>query len=167
MLVVKGFSLDLENLELLNVKLPAELFDVVALAMLAYGAIIYYFNWASDLTAFKKWYREHEIWSQFNTNMKKDRGWYSGGLDLLKSLHEIKEKERANLLDSDVTEEVSEGYEQFVTNAELWIARLEDHQKGFDSISRLGRVYIFGFWGAFPAILTFAAFVVLLCTNNL
>jgi len=165
-LSVKAFRLNLDDLSVLSVSLPASLFDVVAFAILLFGAITFVFNWVGDLTAFKKWYQEREIWSQFQTNMTLDGTFYSSGLKLLMRLHEL-DSEVQNVASIDeLPADVRKDFTDLKTNLELWTVRLEEHQRDFTTVSRMGKFYIFVLWGAIPAIFTFTAIVTLICTGD-
>ncbi len=88
-LLVKLYKVDLKDLALLNIKLPSELFDVVALALLIYGVYSHCVNWTTDVASFRLWYKESSIWSEINTHMKLDKSFYNRGAELLLLLVEL------------------------------------------------------------------------------
>ena len=81
--LVKVYNVPLNDLELLGMELPAALFDVVLLVLVAYFTCSLIVNWVGDLLAFRLWYRESSIWSEFGTQMKLDRNFVRGGIPLL------------------------------------------------------------------------------------
>jgi hypothetical protein len=79
-------------MKLLSVDIPAAVFDVSLLTLTIYFLYVYAVKWLGDLTAFRSWYRETSIWSNFGTNMKLDKTFINGGVDLLKALSELEKK---------------------------------------------------------------------------
>jgi hypothetical protein len=124
-ILAKAYDVPLSDLELLKVKIPAGLFDTALIVVIAYFAYSLLINWAGDLIAFRTWYSESSIWSQFGTNMKLDKKFISGGLPLLIRLHELDVAGRFPASAENVDDVSRQELNDFKTNAELYAARLE------------------------------------------
>lgn len=110
-IVVKGYMLPLDDLSLYwGWKFEAHLFDVVALAMLLFGIIVFMYNWIGDVYAYKNWYNTREVWSQFQSNMPIDKSWYSGGVFLILRLYENEDQIRAGACLSQLPKDLQERY---------------------------------------------------------
>ena len=141
-ILVKFYKVNLEDLSALGVKLPSELFDVVSLCLVLYMIYVLIVNWLSDLAAFRLWYSESDIWSQFNTNMKLDKSFISGGTKLLQRLFALEKSCEWPINFSDLPDEVKTEFNDFKVNSELFIVRLEAAGQRFSTLSRFASFYI-------------------------
>lgn len=141
-ILVKVYDVNLEDLAIFGLNLPAELFDLVALCLICYMLYTLVINWVNDVAAFKLWYTESEIWSQFQTNMKLDASFIKGGTKLLVKLFELEHKNEWPDSLEKLPREVKKDYEDFKTNVELYMTRLSAAGNNFNNLSRLARFYI-------------------------
>ena len=92
--------------------------------------------------AFRLWYRETSIWSNFGTNMKLDKLFIGGGLDLLKLLIELDKTGAYPTTFDKLDEETRKKYDDFKMNTELYGARLESAGTKFGALSAFGHFYV-------------------------
>jgi hypothetical protein len=164
--LIKIYNVELDDLSVLGVNLPASLFDLVALVLLIWGIYQLIINWLVDVISFKKWYQSRNIWSQFQTNMKIDKDFYNGGKSLLFALHDLKEKGKFPLKEEEIPTQVQKDYQDFKTNVDLFIKRLEAAGNNFKNVSNWGRFYVWGHAFIFPLIVATAAIVLLIINGN-
>ncbi len=161
-ILAKTYQIPLGNMKLLSVEIPAAVFDVTLLVLTLYFFYSYIIKWVGDLMAFRLWYREASIWSNFGTNMKLDKHFISGGVDLLKTLSELEKKsefpETFDKLDAGTRKK----YDDFKTNVELYGVRLESAGTKFSSLSAFGHFYVWIQCFAFPVILAVFAIYLLI-----
>lgn len=165
-ILVKAYSVDLEDLSLFGLSLPAELFDVVALVLILYHLYSLTINWVGDLAAFRLWYRESEIWSQFQTNMKLDKSFISGGIKLFLRLLELEKKDLWPENYADLDEDAKKEFTNFKTNVELFNARLAHAGTQFRALSNFGRYYVWVQSFSIPVILAVTALLMLLLAGE-
>src|SRR5712664_2521471 len=72
-ILAKLYDVPLGDLNVLGMELPASLFDTVLLVLIVYSAYSLLLHWFGDLAAFRLWFSESSIWSEFGTNMKLDK----------------------------------------------------------------------------------------------
>src|SRR5688572_7734933 len=87
-ILTKVYAVPLDEMTLLGAKLPQSLFDAALLATVCGLLYAYLVKWTGDLAAFRLWFSESSIWSEFGTNMKIDKKFIAGGVALLASLYE-------------------------------------------------------------------------------
>lgn len=161
-ILVKAYDVDLGDLSILGLTLPPQLFDVIATAMIAYYVYNLAINWGGDLAAFKLWFSEAQIWSEFKTNIKLGGGFLGGGQRLLIQLFELEHKDSWPENFDDLDEQLRRDYEEYKTNIELFIARLEAAGSNLKSLSRFARFYIWFQSFLFPLAFAIAAGLLLL-----
>ena len=66
---IKFYNVDLDDLSIIGVKLPAALFDLVSLVLLIWSIYQLLINWIVDIVSFQKWYQSRNLWSDFQTNI--------------------------------------------------------------------------------------------------
>lgn len=162
-ILVKLYRVNLEDLTILGLSLPSELFDVASFSLILYMIYVLMINWVGDLAAYRLWYSESEIWSQFDTNMKLDRGFISGGTRLLLELFALEKKGKWPENFSDLPEELRNEYQNFKINSELYIVRLDAAGNRFSALSRFASFYIW--FQAFLLPLAFAAVAIYLLVS--
>ena len=140
--LVKLYNVPLNDLKLLGMELPAALFDVVLLALVVYFTYSLIINWAGDLLAFRLWYRESSIWSEFGTQMKLDKGFIGGGVQLLLRLYNLEKNKEWPTDFNTLDEKTREEYTNFKTNVELYCTRLEHAGTKFSVLSCFGHYYV-------------------------
>jgi hypothetical protein len=123
-ILAKTYDIPLGNMKLLSVDIPAAVFDVSLLVLTMYFLYVFVVKWIGDVTAFRSWYRETSIWSEFGTNMKLDKTFINGGVDLLKSLNELEKKKAFPQTFDNLDAETRKKYDDFKANAELYAVRL-------------------------------------------
>jgi hypothetical protein len=141
-ILVKLYEVNLEDLSILGLSLPSELFDLVALCLIMYMVYVLVINWIGDLAAFRLWYSESNIWSEFNTNIKLDKGFISGGTKLLLDLFRLEKSGSWPADFSELSEDMKREYNNFKTNVELYVARLSAAGQQFSTLSAFSRFYI-------------------------
>jgi hypothetical protein len=140
--LVKLYSVPLNDLKVLGVDLPATVFDVVSLALILYFLYSLVINWAGDLAAFRLWYRESSLWSEFGTQIKLDKTFLQGGLPLLKKLYHLEKNQQWPSEFAAADDETKREYQDFKTNVELFILRLEHAGTKFRTLSWFGHYYV-------------------------
>ncbi|WP_114750497.1 hypothetical protein [Pleomorphovibrio marinus] len=164
--LIKIYNVDLDDLSVLGVPLPAALFDLIAFVLIIWSMYQLIVNWLVDIIAFKNWYQSRNIWSQFQTNMEIDKSFYSGGTRLLLELHDLKQKKQFPSKEEEIPKQVHEDYQNFKINAELFVARLEAAGNSFKKVSKWGQYYVWVHAFIIPIIVATAALVVLICKGN-
>ena len=152
-ILVTAYNVNLEDLSLFGLSLPAELFGVVAIALVLYHLYSLVINWVSDLAAFRLWYSESEIWSQFGSNMKLDKTFISEGVKLFMRLLELEKKNEWPENYADMDEDTKKEFTVFKTNVELWTMRLAHAGTQFRVLTYFGRYYVWVQSFAIPVIL--------------
>ncbi len=160
--LVKLYNVPLNDLKLLGMELPAALFDVVLLALVVYFTYSLIINWAGDLLAFRLWYRDSSIWSQFGTQMKLDKRFISGGIQLLLRLYHLEKNKEWPTDFNRLDEETREEYTSFKTNVELYCTRLENAGTKFSVLSCFGHYYVWIQSFLFPIGLSLVALYLLM-----
>lgn len=141
-IVSKAYSLPVGELKMLGMEFPAAIFDVSILLLVGWYGYNYLVRWIGDLMAFRLWYSESSIWSNFGTNMKLDKRFISGGIEALKAFNEI---QLQGVLPDDFSKlspDKQSLYEEFKTNVELYAVRLDHAGKKFRAISAFGHFYV-------------------------
>lgn len=141
-IVSKVYHLPVSDMKMLGMEFPAAIFDVSVILLLAWQAYSYLVKWSGDLIAFRLWYSESSIWSNFGTNMKLDKTFISGGVECLKKFHELN---LANLTDAELTsipDDKKRLYDDFRNNVELYSVRLDHAGKKFKTVSAFGHFYV-------------------------
>lgn len=164
--LIKFYNVDLDDLSIIGVKLPAALFDLVSLVLLIWGIYQLVINWLVDIVSFQKWYQSRNLWSEFQTNMTIDKDFYSGGKRLLMELHDLKTKGQFPSKDDEISKQVQEDYLDFKTNVELFIMRLEAAGNNFRSVTRWGLYYVWGHAFIIPLAVSVAALITLLIKGS-
>jgi hypothetical protein len=141
-ILVKAYQVPLQDLKVLGVDLPSGLFDVVALSLIVYFTYALIISWVGDLAAFRLWYRESSIWSEFGTNMKLDKTFIRGGIDLLLKVHALEKGQQWPSDFSTADEKTKSEFLDFKTNVELYALRLEHAGTKFSLISAFGHYYV-------------------------
>jgi hypothetical protein len=161
-ILAKTYEIPLGGMKLLSVEIPTAVFDVTLLILTLYFFYTYIIKWVGDVMAFRLWYRETSIWSNFGTNMKLDKEFIGGGLDLLKSLNELEKRsafpETFNKLDAETRKK----YDDFTTNAELYALRLGSAGTKFRCLSTFGHFYVWVQCFVFPLAVSLVALYLLL-----
>lgn len=161
-ILAKAYDVPLSDLELFKVKIPAGLFDTALIVVIAYLAYVLLINWVGDLIAYRQWYSESSIWSEFGTNMKLDKHFIRGGLPLLIRLHELEAAGRSPVSMADVDDETKKKLNDFKTNVELYTARLEAAGRKFSVLSWYAHYYVWLNSFLFPMAVTAVALYMLL-----
>lgn len=164
---MKLYEVPLQDLKIFGVELPVQVFDVVAWSLIIYSVYAITVNWLGDFAALKLWFTEISIWPQFNTNMKLDGRFLSGGFDLLLRMAELAESEEPPRSSKSLSEEDKKKYDEFLNNIELYIVRLEAAGNNFSKLSWFARFYIFFQSYALPLMLALAAAVILVRTGSI
>ena len=140
--LVKAYSVPLNNLKLLDMELPSAVFDVVLLVLVAYFSYSLVINWIGDMLAFRLWYRENSTWSEFGTQIKLDKSFIRGGIPLLLRLHELEKNRRWPTAFAELDDAAKTDYQDFKTNVELYCVRLEHAGTKFSALTIFGHYYV-------------------------
>lgn len=165
-LLVKLYRVDLGNLSIFDLSFPSELFDTILIIIIIFGIYTYTVNWLFDVESFRNWYTQRAIWSQFQTNMEIDHSFYSEGVALLEKLDELERKKKWPDSYDDLDDKIKKEHESLKQNIELFILKLQEHNKNFCYVSRWGRFYVFVQWGIIPMFIAIAAIVALLIRGS-
>jgi len=140
--LTKLYDVPLNDLKALGVELPAALVDSVLLVLVLYYMYSLTVNWLGDLAAFRLWYTESSVWSEFGSNIKLDKTFIRGALPLMLRLHELEKNGEFPVAKAGVSEEDSQAFNDFKTNVELYIQRLEHAGTRFSTLTWFGRYYV-------------------------
>ncbi len=140
--LVKVYNVPLNDLRIIGMELPLALFDVVLMVLVGYFVYSLIINWIGDLLAFRLWYRESSIWSQFGTQMKIDKDFCRGGVPLLLKLYHLEKDKEWPTEFSKLDEKAREDYKDFKTNVQLYCTRLEHAGTRFSALSYFGHYYV-------------------------
>ena len=160
-ILIKLYEVPLNQLKVLGMDLPTALADTVLLILVVFAAYSLVTNWIGDLLAFRLWFRENAIWSQFDTNMKLDGKFISGGVPLLLRLHQLEKDGKWPVVYSELDETTKSEYQSFKVNVELWCVRLDYAGKRFGVLTFYGRYYVWVHSFAIPFGLSLVAVYVL------
>lgn len=141
-ILTKLYRVPLGDLKILGMELPPALFDTALLVLVAYASYSLTINWIGDLLAFRLWYRESSIWSQFGTNMKLDKTFIRGSIPLLVKLHALENGKSWPTDYSTLDDKLREEFSDFKTNAGLYCSRLEYAGTRFSVLSAFGHYYV-------------------------
>ena len=159
-ILTKVYVVPLDEMTLLGAKLPQSLFDAALLATVCGLLYAYLVKWTGDLAAFRLWFSESSIWSEFGTNMKIDKKFIAGGVALLASLYEQEKLGKIDL--NNLPLSAKEEYDNFKTNVELYAARLGAAGIKFSALTWFGRYYIWVQHFLFPVGLAGYAVILLI-----
>jgi hypothetical protein len=165
-ILVKLYKVDLADMSILGLSLPSELFDVVSLCLVLYMIYVLVINWLGDLVAYRLWYSESEIWSQFNTNMKLDGSFIKGGTALLQKIFALEKGSKWPERFEDIPEDIRKEYQDFKTNSELYICRLDAAGQRFSALSKFASFYVWFQAFVLPMMFAGAAIVLLISCGS-
>jgi len=160
-ILTKMYDVPFQDLKALGMELPASLVDTVLLVLVVYYMYSLTVNWVGDLAAFRLWFRESSIWSQFGSNMKLDKEFIQGVTPLLVRLHEMEKQGSWPVEYAKLSDQVKKDFADFKTNAELYTLRLEYAGTRFSALSWFGRYYVWFQSYAFPMLLSVFAIYLL------
>lgn len=141
-LVIKLYEVNLKELSLFGLKLPTELFDISAVALILYFTYALTINWLTDLASFKLWFKDNSGISTFGGKVELDWSHLKGGSDLLVKLYAMENCNGWPVNYTDMDEEVKNKFVDFKTNVELYCTRLDDAKSRFSSLTKIGHIYV-------------------------
>jgi len=151
--LVKMYDVPLGDLEVLGMKLPASLVDTVLLVLLIYYMYSLTINWLGDLAAFRLWYAESSIRSEFGTDMKLDHTFIRGSVPLMRRLYLLEQGKGWPTKYDELSDDIKAGYADFKSNVELYTVRLEHAGTKFSALTWFGRYYVWLQSFVFPMLL--------------
>jgi hypothetical protein len=160
-ILTKLYAVPLNDLKVLGMDLPASLVDATLLVLIGYTTYSFVLKWVGDLAAFRLWYRESSIWSQFGTNMKLDKEFLRGAVPLLERLNTLETTGDWPASGAAIDDETKKALKDFKTNAALYCLRLEYAGTRFNLLSLFGHYYVWIHSFAFPIALSVAAICLL------
>ncbi|MBY5980745.1 hypothetical protein [Ferrimonas balearica] len=165
-ILVKAYDVDLEKLSVFGLNLPTELFDVVALSLIAYFIYALIVNWLGDLAAFRLWFESNDITSNFGTKMKTDKSFVDGGAKLIKKLYALENGQNWPENFDDLDDEIKRDFQDFRINIDLYSKRLESAGNKFSALSIYGHVYVWFQSFALPIALSLIALHFIFCSGS-
>ncbi len=158
-ILAKSYNIPLGEMKFLGVELPSAVFDVALLMLVLWFTYSFLVKWLTDLAAFRLWFVDSSIWSNFGTKMLLDRSYLSGGIELIKSLYLIDKK-----IDSidGIDDDTLKLYQDFELNVKLYSHRLSKVGTKFQVLSLFGHFYLWIQNFAFPILFAVIA-IYLLC----
>jgi hypothetical protein len=160
-ILTKMYDVPFQDLKALGMELPASLVDTVLLILVVYYAYSLTINWLGDLAAFRLWFRDSSIWSDFGSNMKLDKDFIRGVTPLLVRLHEMEKQGSWPVDYSKISDKDKEDLADFKTNANLYTLRLDCAGTRFSALSWFGQYYVWFQSYAFPMLLSLFAIYLL------
>ena len=159
-IITKAYAVPLDEMVLLGARLPAAIFDVTLLATVGGLLYVYIIKWLGDLAAFRLWYKESSIWSNFGTKMKLDKTFIDGGVKLLIDLYEQEKGGKVSF--EELEPNTQKEFQDFKANAALYAARLDAAGRKFSSLSCFGHFYVWVQYFVFPVGLAiFASYLLI------
>ena len=140
--LVVHYEVDLAELKILGLSLPAELFGVVALVVLIFQVYNLLINWITDMATFKLWYRESDIWLSTDKKQKIDKSFYSSIEPYLIKMYEMDKAEQKYAELSDLGENAQKKFRHFRDNIQPYAVRLERAGNHFRMVSVFGLFFI-------------------------
>jgi hypothetical protein len=159
-IISKLYSVPVGQLRFAGIDFPPSVFDVSILLIIVSLTYSFLIKWMGDLAAFRLWFNDSSIWSQFGTNMKLDGEFISGGVELLKKLYAMQNAEKFPTTAGGFDTKTLEEAKNLETNLELWGVRLDYAGRKFKTLSAFGHYYVWIQNFAFPLCL--AAFSIYL-----
>ncbi|AZO41109.1 hypothetical protein EJ076_08165 [Mesorhizobium sp. M7D.F.Ca.US.005.01.1.1] len=141
-ILAKSYDVPLSDMKLLGIEFPASVFDVTMFVLVSWYTYTFILKWIGDLAGFRLWYNESSIWSTFGTHMKLDKSFISGGLDLMKALHQLDKDGKTPSVFAALDEKTKQLYTDFNVNVELYAARLGAAGAKFSTLSKYGHFYV-------------------------
>lgn len=160
-ILTKLYDVPLNDLKALGMDLPAALVDSVLFILVIYHMYSLTVNWLGDLAAFRLWFTESSIWSDFGSNMKLDKTFLSGAVPLILRLYDYERKAAWPNTYDEIPKEVQQELIDFKTNVELYTVRLEHAGSRFSTLSMFGRYYVWFQSFLFPMTLCAVALYLL------
>lgn len=161
-ILTKLYAVPLNDLKVVGMELPSALIDTTLLVLVAYTTYSFLLKWLGDLMAFRLWYRESSIWSEFGTDMKLDRSFLRGAVPLLERLYALETTNTWPVNGSSIDQSTINLLNDFKENAKLYCARLEHAGTRFTSLSVFGHYYVWVHSFGIPLILSVSAIYLLL-----
>lgn len=159
-ILAKAYGVPLDDMSLLGMKIPGAVFDVSLLVAILYFYYSFVVKWVGDLMAFRLWYSESSLWSEFGTQMKLDKSFIRGGIDLLVGLHQAEQNKGKSEV-GNLGDDARKQFEDFKTNVELYAMRLESAGKRFSALSWYGHFYVWFQSFLFPTLFAMLAIYLL------
>lgn len=161
-ILTKLYDVPLNDLKALGVELPAALVDSVLIILVFYYMYSLTINWIGDLAAFRLWFTESSIWSEFGSNMKLDKEFIGGALPLMIRLHELDQDGTFPTTNKAISDEDRRKLNAFRNNVELYTMRLEYAGTRFSALTWFSRYYVWIQSYVFPICLcVFAVYLLL------
>lgn len=160
-ILTKFYDVPLNDLKALGMELPAALFDSVLLVLVIYYIYSLTINWVGDLAAFRLWYTESSIWSEFGSNMTLDKEFIRGAVPLMLKLHELEQNRAWPTTFESLSDEDRRNFADFKANVELYTLRLEYAGRRFSLLSKFGHYYVWFQSYIFPMMLCVGALCLL------
>lgn len=160
-ILTKLYDVPFKDLKALGMQLPEPLVDTVLLILVIYYMYSLTINWLGDLAAFRLWFKESSIWSQFGSNMKLDKDFIKGVTPLLVRLHEMEKQGNWPADYSKLSDQDKKDLADFKNNAELYTCRLDHAGTRFAVLSWFCRYYVWLQSYVFPMLLSVFALYLL------
>ena len=160
--LTKLYGVPIADLKVLGMELPAAIVDAALAILVGYSTYSFLLKWLGDLLAFRLWYRESSIWSEFGTNMKLDKTFLRGAVPLLDRLHTLDKTGTWPLASASIDEATRKELTDFKVNAELYCTRLEHAGTRFNVLSAFGHYYVWVHSFLLPLLLSALAMYLLL-----
>ncbi len=152
-ILAKVYDVPLNDLKVLGMELPQSLFDIVLLILVLYHMYSLTINWVGDLAAFRLWFHESSIWSEFGSKLKLDISFIQGAVPLMLRLHQLEKGKAWPPNFSELDDDAKREYNDFKGNVELYTARLEHAGTRFSALTWFGHYYVWIQSFAFPMLL--------------
>lgn len=161
-ILAKVYDVPLNDLKVLGIELPPSLFDTVLLILVFYHMYSLTVNWVGDLAAFRLWYRETSIWSQFGSNLRLDKSFINGAVPLILRLYQLEKGSAWPPNFSELGDDVKREYNDFKENVQLYTARLEHAGTKFSVLTWFSHYYVWIQSLVFPLLLCIIAVYLLM-----
>lgn len=148
-LMVKFYEVPLENLKILGVSAPAELFDTVAVVLLVYGAWSLIINWIGDLGIWRLWYADHKV------------KWYDNREETHAEYLDFNARDLKRWVEGEPDGDLETRLKEIERRVETIDDHLKDAGQKFTVIVWYGWFYVVGQMLILPIGLTISALIVL------
>lgn len=157
-ILVKIYDVDIDKIKFLEIEFPGSLVDTGFAILICYYLYSLVLNWYTDFIAFRYWFRENSILSNFQTTLPLDAKFLDGGKELIEKLVELEINGKFPKKFDDLSPEVKNEYASLKQNIELWTVRLNYTKTSFKLVTSIGKFYLVVHSLLIPVILLITAF---------
>ncbi len=155
----KFYNISFKDFSIFWISIPEWLVDTSLLILIILFSYLLVINWIWDIMWYRLWYNQNSISSQIWTELKLDKDFIRWWLWLLEKIYTLDKESKLPNEYKNLDDETKRQYEDFKTNIELYIARLEYVWNNFKHLSIYVKFYVF--WQSFLIPLAINIFAIM------